>query len=188
MFLLVLGVLLWSCLHLMKSAARPVRAKLVSALGEKPYAGVFALCIVGSIVLMVLGWRDAPVSPVYLPPEWSRVATLLLMLVALFLFVASGVPTNVKRFLRHPQLTGVATWSAAHLLSNGDSRSLVLFGGLGVWTLLEMVFINRRDGAWERPEAQPFSADLKPLVVSLAAFGVLYLAHPYLFGVSARPF
>ena len=43
-------------------------------------------------------------------------------------------------------------------------RSILLFGGLLIWAVLEIVFLNRRDGAWKKPEAKPGSAVLKPLV------------------------
>jgi uncharacterized membrane protein len=109
------------------------------------------------------------------------------MVVALVLFAASGVPTNLKRVLRHPQLAGVATWAGAHLLANGDSRSLVLFGGIGLWALASMRLINRRDGAWQKPGALPLSADLKPLIAGIVAFALVYLAHPWIAGVSAAP-
>jgi uncharacterized membrane protein len=100
------------------------------------------------------------------------------------LFVASNLPTNLKRLIRHPQLTGVATWAFAHLLANGDSRSLVLFGGIGVWAVVEMGLLNRRDGAWRRPEPLPLVAELKPLIGAAVAFAILFLAHPYIAGVS----
>jgi hypothetical protein len=100
------------------------------------------------------------------------------------LFVGSNVPTNLKRIVRHPQLTGVAVWGIAHLLANGDLRSLVLFGGIGLWAVVAMVAINRRDGAWEKPEPLPLAAELKPLVGGIVAYGVLVLAHPYIAGVS----
>jgi uncharacterized membrane protein len=114
------------------------------------------------------------------------VATPLVIL-ALYLFVASGTASNVKRLLRHPQLTGLAVWALAHLLANGDNRSLVLFGGLGLWALVEMPLINRRDGPRELPEPVPMAADLKLMAIAVAAFAVLYLVHPYLFGASASP-
>jgi uncharacterized membrane protein len=55
--------------------------------------------------------------------------------------------------LRHPQLTAVILWSVAHLLANGDVASLVLFGGLALWAVLEMALINAA-GPWTRPEAR----------------------------------
>jgi uncharacterized membrane protein len=110
-----------------------------------------------------------------------------LVLLALYLFVASAQPSNVKRLLRHPQLTGLAVWALAHLLSNGDNRSLVLFGGLGLWALVEMPLINRRDGVREQPEAVPMAADVRLVVIAVVAFAVLFLVHPYLFGASPSP-
>jgi uncharacterized membrane protein len=184
---LVLGVLLWSSAHLLPSAGASVRAGWMSRLGEGPYKGLFALTILLSVVLMVLGWRAAEPVHLYAAPGGLRLITNLLMAIALVLFVASGVPTNLKRVLRHPQLTGVATWSVAHLLSNGDSRSLVLFGGIGVWALVAMVCINLRDGAWQKPEPLPMSAEIRPLVGGVVLFAILFFAHPWIAGVSATP-
>ena len=89
--------------------------------------------IVGSIVLMVAGWRSAAADIVYEPPAWGRHFAMLLMLVAFFLFAFSHGKSNAKRFIRHPQLTAVVVWAIAHLLANGDTRSLTLFGVLGIW-------------------------------------------------------
>lgn len=183
---LVLGVFLWSAAHLLPSTGASLRARAVERLGQA-YQGVFALVIVTSIVLMVLGWRSTPPTAVYSPPAWSSPATNVLVFVGLFLFAAAGMATNVKRVVRHPQLTGVATWGVAHLLSNGDLRSLVLFGGLGVWAIAAIVFINRRDGAWQKPEPLPMAGEWKPLAAAIVGFAVLYLLHPYIAGVSAAP-
>jgi uncharacterized membrane protein len=185
---LVLGVLLWSVTHLFPCAARAARNRLIERIGEGPYKGLFALTIVVSVVLMVIGWRSTPPSHVYAPPSWGRWATNLGMLIGLALFVASAVPTNLKRVLRHPQLTGVLVWGIAHLVSNGAQRSIILFGGLALWTVLAMASINRRDGAWQKPEPLPISAELKPVVGGLVLFAVIWLVHPWLAGVSPTPF
>lgn len=186
MIWLVLGVLVWSLVHLFPCVAAPTRARVVERLGS-PYQGLFALAIVLSVVLMVIGWRSAVPSVLYTPPAWGRLATNVLMFVALVLFAASGVPTNLKRVLRHPQLTGFGIWAASHLLSNGDSRSVVLFGGLGLWAVVAIVAINQRDGAWEKPAPQPMSAELKPVLAAVVAFALVYLAHPWIAGVSPAP-
>lgn len=188
MELLLAGVGLWSAGHFLPAAGTGLRQKLIGKLGEGPYKGLFALTIVGSVVLMVLGWRDtAPVS-VYSPPSWGRHAANGLMFVALGLLAASTLPTNLKRWIRHPQLLGFATWAGAHLLANGDRRSLVLFGVLGVWALLMIAFINRRDGPRQTPERVPLTADLKPWLAAVLVFALLYWLHPIVIGVSARPY
>lgn len=184
---LVIGVLLWSVAHLLPSAGATTRTSLVHRLGEGPYRGLFSLLIVASVVLMIVGWRSSGASFVYAPPAWGRWAANGLMLVALLLFVASAMPTNLKRRIRHPQLTGLGLWSLAHLLANGDARSLVLFGGLGIWALLAIGFINRRDGAWQKPTPQPPSADVKLAAATVVGFAVVFLLHPYLFGASPVP-
>jgi len=184
---IVLGLLLWSGTHFIPSLFRPARTALIERIGEQPYKGLFSLALVLAIVLMVVGWRSTVPTGLYQPPAWSMVATNILVFVALVLFVASGVPTNLKRFLRHPQLTGVVVWAVAHLLSNGTNRALLLFGGLGAWALAEMVAINRRDGAWVKPEPLPLSAELKPLIGAIVFFAVLLFAHPWIAGVSAIP-
>lgn len=183
---LVLGVLMWSAFHLLPSAAAPTRARLAEQLG-RAYQGLFALAILASIGLMILGWRSTFPMAVYVPPTWGSAAANLLVFCALLLFASSGMGTNIERLVRHPQLTGMATWAAAHLISNGDSRSLVLFGGLGLWAVAAIFFINRRDGAWDRPGPKPLAGEWKPVVAAAVGFGVLYLLHPYFAAVSATP-
>jgi len=184
MLWLLIGVLLWSCAHLFPSAGASTRARLIERVGEGPYMGGFALTILVSVALMVLGWRSAVPAFVYAPPAWGATAALPLMFAALLSFAASGAPSNIKRVLRHPQLSGVAAWAAAHLLANGDQRSLVLFGGLGVWAILAMLSINRRDGAWERPDPAPMTAEVRPMLAAIVIFAVLFFAHPYVAGVA----
>lgn len=183
---LVLGVILWSAAHLLPSAGASARTRAIERLGQA-YQGVFALVILASIGVMVLGWRSTLPTAVYAPPAWGSVAANVLVFLALLLFAASGMPTNIKRIIRHPQLTGVATWAAAHLLSNGELRSLVLFGGLGLWAIAAILFINRRDGAWEKPQPQPMTGEWKPLAAAIVGFAVIGLLHPYIAGVSATP-
>jgi uncharacterized membrane protein len=55
MILLVIGVLLWSGVHLFPCLAVEPRKRLLGRMGEQPYKGVFALTLVAAIVLMVLG-------------------------------------------------------------------------------------------------------------------------------------
>ncbi len=186
MIWLVLGVLLWSVAHLLPSAGAPVRARAVERLGQA-YQGLFALVILASIGLMVLGWRSTTPTAVYAAPAWGSAAANVLVFAALLLFAASGFTSNIKRIVQHPQLTGMLTWGAAHLLANGDIRSLVLFGGLGLWAIVNMLFINRRDGAWQRPGPQPLAGEWKPLAAAGVGFALLYLAHPYIAGVPATP-
>ena len=184
MFLLCLGLALWMGVHFTTSLAPGWRAQMVGKIGLGPYKGLFSLIIVTSLVLIVVGWRNTAPEPVYAAPAWGRQAALVLMLVALPLFFSGRLPTNVKRVLRHPQLTGVALWALAHLMANGDVRSLVLFLGIGGWALLEMAVVNRRVGAWIKPEPVPRRRDVMVVTVGLVVYGLLLLLHKYIAGVA----
>lgn len=184
MTLLIVGLLLWSIPHLLPSVGIGVRKSLIAKLGEGPYSGVIALLILSGIVLIVFGWRSIIPEPVYFPPDYLESVTYLLMLLSLLLFVASARPTRIKQLVRHPQLTGVVLWSVAHLLQNGDDRSILLFGWIAVWAVLEMIFISRRDGVWVKEGAPALMEELKLGVVSIIVFVVILFAHPYISGVN----
>lgn len=184
MSLLITGVSLWIIAHLFKAAAPSVRDQLEKKLGAGPYRGVFSLVIVASLVLIVAGWRSALPQPVYNPPMGPGAVTSVLVLLGLILFFSSNFAGNIKRFLRHPQMTGTILWGVAHLLVNGDSRSLVLFGGFTVWALLEIILINRRDGPWQRPAPTGITNDVFPVVIGAVVFATVLYFHQALFGVA----
>ncbi len=181
---LIAGVLLWSALHLSPALLPGTRRQLMDRLGNKRYRGLFALLIVGAIVLIVIGWRSVAIRPVYVPPLYGSSVVMLLMYVSFLLFAAADAPGNLKRFIRHPMLTGAVVWSIAHLLANGDNRSVVLFGGIGAWALVEMIAINHRDGAWQRPAPVAVSKDVMTAFGSAVLYAIVLFLHKYLFGVA----
>ena len=184
MIKLTLGVLLWSITHLLPAAVPGLRRSLLGKMGENGYKGVFTLLMVLAIYLVISGWKAAVPESVFLPPAWGRHLTALLMLIAFVLFFAPYPPNNIKRALRHPQLTGVLCWGVAHLLANGEGRSIVLVGGLALWALLEIVLINRRDGLWQKPEPAPRKNDIMLTVAGFGAYVIVALSHQWLFGFS----
>lgn len=187
MIWLYLGVFLFVVVHFFPALASGLRNSLVERFGENPFKGIFSLALLLSIVLMVFGWRSTAPTVIYVTPGWGIPVASVLMLIAIWLFAAPYQPTRIKRYIRHPQLTGMAVWSGSHLLSNGDSRSLVLFGGLGIWALIEMLLINRREGAWRRPYGPALSVEIRGIVISAVIFFVLVYLHPYFAGVSPIP-
>jgi len=184
MTLLVLGVLLFAALHLVKSLTPALRTSLQRQLGANPYKGLFSLLVLGSVVLIVFGWRSATPTFLYTPVPELRVPALLLLVLAFLLLVVSSRRSRLRRLLRHPQLSGVALWGIAHLMLNGDSRALALFGGMALWAVVEMLAINRRDGVWiKEPAPGPGTELVNLLITALVLAAVVYL-HPWLSGVS----
>lgn len=183
LWLLIAGVLLWSLVHLFPSLMPAKREALVDSLGNK-YQGLFALLILLSLVLIVTGWRNTVPEPVYTPPSGGRHLTMLLVLFAVILFGASHAKSWLKQNIRHPMLSGMAVWGIAHLLANGDIRSVVLFGGMTLWATLSIYFINRRDGDWAKPEMTVTLLDnVKLIVISLVVYVALLFLHPYFAGI-----
>lgn len=181
---LTLGVLLWSFTHLVPAVAPALRKSVADRLGENGYKGLFALLIVLSIYLIISGWKASVPEFVYLPPVWGRHVTALLVLIGFILFHAPYPPNNLKRLLRHPQLTGVMCWGIGHLLANGEGRSIILFGGLTIWALLEIVLINRRDPTWIRPDPVPRRKDVVLIAGGIVIYVIVAAAHKWLFGFS----
>ena len=185
MVLLTLGVLLWALVHLFPSVMPAARSSLVEKIGEGPYKGLFTLDLVVAILLMVFGWQSVNVELWYVPVlVGSPRLVAVLVLVAFILLGAANAPTNIKRFLRHPMLVGIIVWSVAHLLANGENRSVVLFGGLGLWAVIEIFAINRREGEWLKPAAVPLAKDAVLAVIGVVIFGVFAYFHEFLFGVA----
>lgn len=183
MTLLIIGMLLWATLHLLPSAGRGVRDAAIAKIGFGAYRGLFSLAIIGALALVVFGWRQSTPEYLYTTTSTMRSAALALMPVSFILLGASGRATRIGRVVRHPQLTGLLVWALAHLLANGDSRSLVLFGGMAAWSVVSIFFINRRDGDWVKAEAPSIAKELIGVVLSLVVMVLLMMAHPWFTGV-----
>ena len=183
MQLLITGLTVWVVIHLFPGICKNLRATIVETIGLKPYKGLFALTILSSVVLIVLGWRSIEPEYLYYPEAWTRHITFLLVLITFILFAAAKSKTNIKRVLRHPQLTGLVIWSIGHLLANGDNRSIVLFTTLGIWAILEIIVINRREGVWQKPEPVPVKSDVITVIAGVAVYAVFIFAHPYITGM-----
>jgi len=186
MTLLVLGVLLFTGVHLIPSLAPGLRASWHGRLGENGYKGSFSLLLLVAFALMITGWRSAQPVFVYLPSPALHSPALGLLLLAFLLMVVSSRSSRLCLLVRHPQLTGVTLWGIAHLLLNGDSRSLVLFGGMSLWAIVEMIAINRREGVWIKGKAPGWGAELITLVITAVVVGVVVYIHPWIAGMPVR--
>ncbi|MGJ8685895.1 MAG: NnrU family protein [Spongiibacteraceae bacterium] len=186
MTMLIAGLILWTVVHFIPSLAAGIKLKWRDRLGDNGYAGSFAILIVTALLLIVFGWRSTVPSHLYSLPAFTHTLALLLMVAAFVLFGAAKHPTRIKQLVRHPQLSSVVVWSVAHLLLNGDSRSVLLFSWMGVWAVLEMLAINKRDGAWQKPAVPSWAVEVRGWLISLIIFAVVVALHPYLAGVAVH--
>ncbi|MFT4768397.1 MAG: putative membrane protein [Glaciecola sp.] len=185
MGLLLAGVLLFTGTHLFLSLAPKQVNAAKQGIGEGGVKGLVSVLSVAGLALLVLGWRSSETTWLYTVPPSVRTFAIGLIVLALYLFVVSNRSSVIKRLVRHPQLSGVLLWATAHLLLNGDSRSIVLFGGMACWALLEILLINRREGVWKKPVPPGLATELLTIVAALIFVTFVAWAHPWLAGVPA---
>jgi len=185
MLLLTLGMAIFLAVHLIPTFVN-LRQKLIGWQGEASYKIGYSCAALIGLTLIIIGKSRAAYVPVWDPPVWTYRITQIIMLFAVILLAAAYLPTNLKRFMRHPFLTGIALWALSHLLVNGDLASMVLFGGFGVFALFDMWSSNRR-GAEKAAAKYPVSRDMILVAVGIIVYGAILHLHPWLFGVSAMP-
>lgn len=173
--LLVLGVALWWAAHLFKRLLPARRA----AFGD-PGKGLVALALVASIVLMVLGYRAAPVIDLWYPPGFTVHINNLLVLTAIWMMSPAGTKGLILNRLRHPMLAGLGLWAVAHLLVNGDLASVILFGGLLIWAPVQAAVINRAEPGWSPPAPGTLGRDVMFLAASAVLLVVIGFIHGWL--------
>ena len=175
MIYILAGLMLWSGVHFWKRIAPKERAKF----GDKG-KGFVAFGAVAGIILMVIGYRMAD-GAFY----WGRSPALtginnLLMLFAFYLFAASGAKTKITKTIRHPQLTAVVVWAAAHILVNGDSPSFLLFGGMAVWAIAEMIVVSRAEGPRTPYHEVPVKKEVTAVIATVVVFLIVAAIHIFL--------
>lgn len=203
-----------------------VKAPLTAALGPRGYTVAFSLISSALLAWVIVAAGRAPYVGVWDHEIWHRWAVNITMPFALALIVFGTAAPNPFAFegriggfdparpgiaglTRQPLLWGLALWSGAHLLANGDLAHGLLFGTFAVFSLAGMGLVERRRaralGAaeWQRLTAQtsliPCAALLagrwRPVAgpsprrtaLWLAVWAGLWLLHAPLIGVSPAP-
>jgi uncharacterized membrane protein len=186
---LVLGLIVFIGSHALTMARGP-RATLIAHLGEVPYKIVYSLVAILGIALIAWGYgqyRATGWIQVWTPPGFMRHVTVALMWPSIVCIAAAYSPGHIKKTLKHPMLVGVKLWAFAHLLANGDLGSIVLFGAVLAWAVVDRISLKRR----KDPGAPPIPiGGWKNDVVAVIAGTLVYLAlgfvfHPLVIGVPA---
>jgi uncharacterized membrane protein len=184
MTLLLVGLVVWTAGHLFERLMPDARAALSARLGQNPSKGVMAFVIALGLVLIIIGYRRAAVENVWFPPVWTTHLNNLLMLIAVALLGLGHSKSRARRWVRDPMLTSVVVWSIAHLLVNGDVASIVMFGWLGVWALVEIAISRSRPAPL--PPAGSVAGDVRYVLITLVVFAVIVAIHTWL-GVPPFP-
>lgn len=151
-------------LHLAIAGTR-ARDRIVGAIGERAYLGLFSLASIGGIVWLCMAYKAAQMEPDWLywvAPEWLVHLAPPVMIVA-FLFAVVGLTTpnptaamaeglldkpdtirGMLRITRHPFLWGAMIWAALHIAVNGDKASIIFFGTFLVLAALGTLSIDEK--------------------------------------------
>ncbi|MCQ0986597.1 NnrU family protein [Jiella marina] len=190
MVALVLGLVIFLGLHSLRIFSEKGRNAMLERFGEARFKGIYSILSLIGVVMVVHGYGLARMeqSALYTPPAGLRHLALVLVPVSLILVGAAYAPAGrIKQSVHHPMVLGVAIWAFAHLLANGGTADVVLFGAFGVWAVVDYV------NALGRPETSAgavpaFRGDIVAIVIGLASSAVFIGGlHAWLFGVSPLP-
>lgn len=180
MTLLILGLILWAGLHLLRSLAPDLRQTLQSRLGDGA-KGLIALGLLLSLGLMIVGYRQAAFVAVWSPPGFLLHLNNLLMILALYVYLTSATKPGTAWIMgrtRNPQLTGFKIWAVAHLLVNGDLASILLFGGLLAWAVVEVIVTKNTPSLVNRDTAR-ITSPFVHLGLVIVVFAVVAVLHTW---------
>ncbi len=183
MSIFILGLIVFFSAHTFTAVFRKQRDTLVEQIGDRRYMGLFSVVSLAGLTLIVMGWPKADTTILYETPLYLRHLTIAVMAIAIILFVASLVPAGrIAAITRHPMLVGIKIWAMAHLLVNGDVRSVILFGAFLAFAVVDRISVKRRDQPI-RP-AGPVKNDIIAIGVGLAVYALIAMSlHQYIAGV-----
>lgn len=172
---LILGLVLFLGAHSVRIFADDWRSRTIEAWGEKAFKGIYAVVSLVGFYALIVGYSEARMQPfvIWQPPTATRHISVLLMLFASILLVATYIPRNhFKLRMGHPMILSVKVWALSHLLANGNLADLVLFGTFLAWSVLIFRVSRARDRANVAAQSMEelAQAPQAKLTATLAAF------------------
>ncbi len=187
LLVMILGLVLFLGVHTL-TTQREARARVIATLGEGGYKIAYALVSLAGLALIVWGfahYRAMERIEVWHPPTALKHITVALMLPAVILVVAAYLRGHIYTAVKHPMLSGVKLWAAAHLISNGDLGGIILFGAFLGWAVFDRISLKRRADAGGPPiPVGGWGNDLIAVAVGIVAYLALAFAfHPVVIGI-----
>lgn len=185
MWILILGLVIFLGNHSIQMYAPGWRDEMVVKIGKLNWRGLYSVFSLGGLGLIIWGFGEArPDAPdLYYAPTWMPHLVMMLMLISFVFMVAGSLPTGyIKARLKHPMITGIIIWAFAHLMMNGDLASVLLFGSILVWAILNRINVDRRSS--EALVVKSIFPDIIALVVGLGLWMLMvHVLHGMLIGV-----
>ncbi|HEX5508186.1 MAG TPA: NnrU family protein [Pseudolabrys sp.] len=182
---LIVGLVIFLGAHVFVTF-REARGAAIARLGAA-YRVLFALVSIVGLALIVWGYahyRATGWIQIWSPPAFTRHITVGLMLIAAILVTAAYVPSHIRTESKHPMLAGIKTWAFAHLLSNGDLGSILLFGSFLAWGVYARIAAKRRGDKGKADAPARWGNDVIVIMLGLVVYLALGFAfHPVVIGV-----
>jgi uncharacterized membrane protein len=186
LLILVLGLIVFFAGHIFVTF-REARAAAIERLGLTVYRALFGLVSLVGVALIIWGFGQYKAHDwiqVWSPPAFMRHITVGLMLFAVIFFTAAYIPSHIKAKAKHPMLAGIKTWALAHLLSNGDLGSILLFGSFLAWGVYARIAAKRRSDIVTTVAPAGWTNDIIVVVLGIVIYLALgYAFHPIVIGV-----
>jgi uncharacterized membrane protein len=170
----------------MGMSAIPLRGRLVAALGERGFLGIYSL--VSFVTFVPLVWTYIAhrhqglllIPLAHLPAihafalalAWISFASAIggVFQPSALSLVAGGTPRarGMGRITRHPLFMSLGVWATAHLLVNGFLTDVMFFGGFALFCVIGCAHQDARKRAVRGDELEQYFAE-----TSLLPFGAI---------------
>ncbi|CAN7429685.1 NnrU family protein [Pararhizobium sp. LjRoot255] len=190
MTLLLLGIVIFLGMHLVRVVAPGLRASVIERQGKGAWMGIYAVISLVGLLLIIYGFGEARAvtGMLYNPPVFLKHISLLLMLLAFICLAAGFLPAGrIAVAVKHPQILSIKIWALAHLLANGETSSVLLFGSFLAWAVILRISLKRRQRAGEKvlPVFRSASNDLLAVIIGVVVYGLfVWKLHEWLIGVA----
>lgn len=189
MTLLVVGLVLFFAVHLIRVFAPGFRTGMIARFGKPAWVVFHSLASIVTLVLVIYGFGEARqvTGMLWYPPVFMAHIAVTLMLVAMICLVAGFLPAgHIATKTKHPIVLSIKIWAVAHLLANGETSSVLLFGAFLAYGVLLRIALKRRERAGEITR-RPFVSvgyDIAAVILGAALwFVILWKLHEWLIGV-----
>lgn len=190
-FFLLMLALVAPVLHLQQ--------RFAGVAGRQASALTIAAAGLSGLLLVLAGRPDTPFIQLWVPPwDWRQHSYPMMLMASILGAGALLKGGHISARLQHPGSLAVLIWGLAHLLTNGDLISCLLFGGVSLAALLRIGrnWLHDKSGdrtvsgsnrAEVRYEALPpvsVHRDIAAIIAGLAGWSLLTVYHGPLFGVA----
>ncbi len=190
MLVFILGLVLFFANHLVRVIAPGFRQSLVDSFGLTLWRIGYSIVSLVALALLVYGFdlSRAETGILYNPPAFMSHIVLTLMLVATIIFVSGFLPAGyIRAKTKHPIILSIKIWALAHLLVNGETNSVLLFGAFLAWGVILRISVKRRVAAGEvaLPVFKSAIYDLASVVIGVAVYAaIVFRLHEWIIGVA----